>query len=148
MKQILFVLISVSLMACSQAEKKIDTSIVKNPNTASENAAPETLPVMTFDEELYEFGVISQGEKVNYDYSFTNTGKSDLVIASAKGSCGCTVPDWPKRPIAPGETGVIKVKFDSYGKSGKQHKKVTIVANTQPSTNVIALKGEVIAPEN
>jgi hypothetical protein len=83
---------------------------------------------------------------VNYNFTFTNNGTSDLVIASAKGSCGCTVPDWPKRPIKPGETSEIKVEFNSTGKKGKQHKKVTIVANTQPSKNVIAIQGNVIAP--
>lgn len=135
------------LLSCGNSETEVSSDIVNNPNTASSEASSTELPIMTFKEELYDFGIISQGEKVEYEYSFTNTGDADLVIASAKGSCGCTVPDWPKKPIAPGQSGSIKVKFDSNGKSGKQHKKVTIVANTQPSTNVIAISGEVIAPE-
>lgn len=146
MKKAILVACTALLFSCSGNEQ-VDTSIVNNPNSASENVDAENLPVMSFEEELYDFGSISEGEKVQHDYSFTNSGKSDLVIASARGSCGCTVPDWPKKPIAPGETAKIKVKFDSYGKSGKIHKKVTIVANTQPSTNVIAITGEVVSPE-
>jgi len=143
---VLFLILT--LVSCAgEKSSDIDSSVVNNPNTASGSSESVELPIMSFDEELFDFGVVSQGEKVEHDYSFTNTGESDLVIASAKGSCGCTVPDWPKRPIGPGEKGVIKVKFDSYGKSGKQHKKVTIVANTQPSTNVIAITGEVVSPE-
>lgn len=144
--------------ACNDAKEEakqeegaaITTDVVNNPNTASEapEAASEDVPKMVFAEELYDFGSVSQGEKVQYSYEFKNEGKTDLIITSAKGSCGCTVPSWPKEPIAPGASGKIDVVFDSNGKSGKQHKKVTIVANTMPATNVVALKGEVIAPEN
>src|SRR5690606_34200408 len=99
-----------------------------------------------FEEEIFDFGTITQGEKVTHTYKFKNTGDNDLLIVSAKGSCGCTVPKWPKEPIAPGATGNIEVVFDSDGKSGRQHKKVTIVANTHPATTIIALKGDIVAP--
>ena len=68
------------------------------------------------------------------------------MISSAKGSCGCTVPDWPRKPIAPGESAEIRVVFNSEGKNGKQHKKVSVIANTQPSTTVVALTGNIIKP--
>ena len=80
-------------------------------------------------------------------FKFTNTGESDLVIVSAKGSCGCTVPEWPKEPISPGESGDIQVIFSSEGKKGKQHKRVSIIANTEPATSVIAIKGEILTPD-
>ncbi|PCJ82120.1 MAG: hypothetical protein COA57_13570 [Flavobacteriales bacterium] len=134
--------------ACNQrAEEHVSTDIVNNPQTASGEVDMSELPVMEFEEEVFNFGEITQGEKVNHSYKFKNTGKTDLVITSARGSCGCTVPTWPKKPIAVGEEGIIEVVFNSEGKKGQQNKKVTIVANTQPSTNVVAIKGIVIAPE-
>ncbi len=146
MRYTLFAIMIVFLASCGGNGDQVTTEIVNNPNTASnEEAGPQ--PAMQFDELLFDFGDITQGERVNHDFTFTNNGEADLVIASAKGSCGCTVPDWPKRPIKPGETGVIKVEFNSSGKNGKQHKKVVVVANTQPSQNVIAISGNVIAPE-
>ena len=137
--------LAVSLISCGGETEQVSTEVVNNPNSAG-TEANQDVPTMEFSEPLYDFGDIAQGDRVNYNFTFTNNGTSDLVIASAKGSCGCTVPDWPKRPIKPGETSEIKVQFNSTGKKGKQHKKVTIVANTQPSKNVIAIQGNVIAP--
>lgn len=134
-KILLASVLALVFMSCDEQEKSITTDIVTAPTS------------MKFEEEAYEFGTISQGEKVYHSFKFTNTGEADLVISSAKGSCGCTVPTYPKEPIAPGETGVIEVVFDSNGKKGSQHKKVFITANTDPSSNVIAIKGEVLAPE-
>lgn len=107
----------------------------------------EAITSISFEEEVFDFGSITQGEKVEHTFRFRNDGENDLVIVSAKGSCGCTVPKWPKEPIAPGEEGDIHVVFNSEGKKGMQHKKVSIIANTEPATTVIALKGEVIAPD-
>ena len=94
-----------------------------------------------------QFGEISQGEKVKRMFKFTNVGKSSLIISDAKGSCGCTVPLWPKEPIAPGEEAEIEVVFDSNGKSGHQKKTVTLVANTVPNTMLLVIEGDVLAPE-
>ena len=87
-------------------------------------------PIMTFDQEAHDFGTIQQGETVVYNFNFTNTGESDLIITAAHGSCGCTVPEYPKEPIKPGEKGQIKVSFNSTGKTGVQKKSVTIGTNT------------------
>ncbi len=138
------------MLSCSNGDQEVSTDIVNNPNTASETSEAtvkaEDLAAITFENELYDFGEITQGEKVKFTYKFKNTGKANLVISSAKGSCGCTVPDWPRKPIAPGESAEIRVVFNSEGKSGKQHKKVSVVANTQPSTSVVALTGNIIKP--
>jgi hypothetical protein len=147
-KKIFFTLIiSVTLVSCENNESEISSDLINNPNSATEAADPEHMPVITFDNEVYDFGEIVQGEKVNHSFTFKNTGNNDLLISSAQGSCGCTVPTWPKNPIKPGETGKIDVEFDSNGKQGKQNKTVTLVANTIPNTTVIALKGEVLLPE-
>lgn len=147
MKKVFLVAIIFGFISCAPENGTVSTDIVKNPNTASGSSEEVKLPVLTFDEELFEFGEITQGEQVEHVFTFTNTGEADLVITSAKGSCGCTVPEWPKKPIKPGEKGELNVIFNSEGKKGRQHKKVTVVANTQPSTNVVAISGNIIAPE-
>ena len=103
---------------------------------------------MTFTSEEFDFGKVKAGEQVTHEYQFTNTGKENLIISNAKGSCGCTVPQWPKEPIAPGKTGVIKVVFDSKSKSGPQSKRVTITANTNPPQSFLTIKGEVTGVPN
>jgi hypothetical protein len=121
------------------------------PVNASETPAqtpvvdPATATKIKFDKDVFDFGTVKAGEKVKHVYKFKNTGSKPLTITDAKGSCGCTVPEWPKAPIAPGATGEIKVEFDSANKSGQQEKTVTITANTDPATTVIRIKGEVIA---
>ena len=116
---------------------------------SSEPAAPVgPTTVMTFDELEFDYGVVDEGEKVRHTYKFTNTGNEPLIISNAKGSCGCTVPSWPKEPIPPGATGQIDVEFNSKGKKGKQSKKVTITANTDPVQTMLTIKGEVKGDPN
>jgi hypothetical protein len=103
-------------------------------------------PEFKFEVEEYNFGTIKQGESVNYDFNFTNTGKEPLIITEAHGSCGCTVPQWPKEPIAKGAKGTIKVTFNSTGKMGMQDKTVTISSNAKEGSKVLHLKGNVEAP--
>jgi hypothetical protein len=153
-KLVLLVTVIGGLYACGgdkpAAEKgNLDTSVVDNPATAdNEKGVDSNVEVaeFTFEKEAHDFGTIVQGEKVAYSFKFKNTGNADLIITSAKGSCGCTVPEYPVEPIAPGAEGVIDVVFNSDGKSGQQNKKVTIVANTVPNTKVLAINGLVEVP--
>jgi hypothetical protein len=108
--------------------------------TASANGAP----VMKFEKETHDFGKIRIGDKITYDFKFTNTGASPLIITDGYASCGCTKPEWPKTPIKPGEQGIIHVTFNSAGKHGLQDKLITITANTTPAQNVVHLIGEVL----
>ena len=119
----------------------------QTPVTANETAPAGPTTSIEFAETEFDFGTVDQGESVSHVYTFTNTGNEPLIISNAKGSCGCTVPKWPKEPIAPGETGELLVEFNSKGKKNKQNKKVTITANTNPAQTFIYLKGDVIAPE-
>ena len=128
------------LNACgSGTEKGKLTTDVVNVNKGE-------APVMTFEKELHDFGKITQGEKVVCFFKFKNTGKSNLVISSASGSCGCTVPEYPKEPIAPGAEGQIEVKFNSEGRQGTQSKSVTLVTNCEPNNVMIKITSEVIVP--
>ncbi len=104
----------------------------------------EGTAMMTFAESSYDFGEIKQGEKVTHIFKFKNEGKADLVITDAKGSCGCTVPEYPKTPVKVGAEGEIKVIFNSAGKHGEQHKSVTITANTAKKKEIINIQGNVI----
>ncbi|MBS1533295.1 MAG: DUF1573 domain-containing protein [Bacteroidetes bacterium] len=106
-------------------------------------AVASDAPIMKFETEHHDFGKIVAGDKVTYEFKFTNTGKSPLIITDAVASCGCTTPVWPKQPIKPGESGGIKVTFNSTGKMGLQDKQITITANTKPAQNLVHLIGEV-----
>lgn len=150
MNKIVFFIVVFALI-CSCGDKdhasKISTELVENPSTeSSAEINEEDMPFFEFDEEMKDFGTITQGESVSLSFRFKNVGKSDLIISSAQGSCGCTVPEWPKEPLSPGAEGTIKVTFNSTGKQGMQNKTVTLVANTIPNTKVLVVKGEVLAP--
>jgi len=136
------------LVACGgeKANEGISTDLIDNPNTASTQVDEDKAPFFEFDEEVKEFGTITQGEVVSTTFKFKNVGQTDLIISSAKGSCGCTVPEWPKEPIAPGAEGKIEVTFNSAGKQGLQNKTITLVSNTIPNKFVLAIKGEVLTP--
>ena len=148
MKQLILLLVSLALVSCNSSsdEKTITTDLVNSPLTANSNAEKVLTPNIEMLETSYNFGEIQQGESVTHDFILKNTGDADLIISAAKGSCGCTVPQWPKNPIAIGEEAVIKVTFNSSGKSGKQNKTVTLVSNAIPNTKVITINGNVIAP--
>ena len=124
--------------------------IAKAQETKPAATAPvlenKNAPEMKFEAEEYNFGSIKQGDKVSYDFNFTNTGKEPLIISEAHGSCGCTVPSWPKEPIAKGAKGTIHVEFNSTGKMGMQDKTVTITSNAKVASVVLHLKGNVEAP--
>jgi hypothetical protein len=88
-------------------------------------------PEMTFATKEHDFGSIEPDSKVNYSFPFKNTGQADLIITRAVGSCGCTIPEYPKDPIKVGESGKIDVSFNSANKHGNQQKSVTIYTNTK-----------------
>lgn len=126
----------------------ITTDVVNIPSSAADNITDvPSLPKFTFTEEVFNFGKIIQGEKVSHSFRFKNTGGSDLVISEAHGSCGCTVPRYPRRPIPSGAEDVIDVTFDSDGKSGKTEKTIMITANTTPNVTVLKIIVEVEVPE-
>ncbi|MDX1628928.1 MAG: DUF1573 domain-containing protein [Fulvivirga sp.] len=105
---------------------------------AQESAQEVSGPVMTFEKEQHDFGEIYQGDKVEHVFEFENTGNEPLIISNVQTTCGCTAPEWPRDPVAPGQTGKIKVVFNSAGKIGRQHKVITIVSNaTNPRNRVI-----------
>jgi hypothetical protein len=100
-------------------------------------------PVMTFDNNSVDYGVIDQGAEPYREFVFKNTGNEPLLIKNAKGSCGCTVPEYSKEPIMPGETGVLKVRYDTK-RVGPINKTITVTTNeTGNETKILYVKGEV-----
>ncbi|MEN9640592.1 MAG: hypothetical protein RLZZ262_2461 [Bacteroidota bacterium] len=132
----------------SQDEQgKPSATAVKPAGEAGKASQDRAKTTMALDKTIHDFGTINQGDQVECVFKVSNTGKEPLVIESAKGSCGCTVPEYPKEPIAPGQTRDIKVKFNSAGKANNQQKTVTLTANTEPLQTVLTIKSFVNAPE-
>jgi len=99
--------------------------------------------VLEVSEDAYDFGVVKEGEKVEHEFTFTNTGSSPLIISNVQASCGCTTPEYSKNPIAPGDQGLVKVVFNSAGQLGKQHKVITVTSNAASRNTLLHLRGEV-----
>jgi hypothetical protein len=109
---------------------------------ATEAATPTADgPVVSFDKLSHDFGTINEGEVVETVFTLTNTGNSDLIILNARGSCGCTVPDYPKdQPIAPGDSAEVTVKFDSNNKPNANNRSVTFTTNTKKGREVVQIR--------
>jgi hypothetical protein len=149
MKKLIVLISAAVLFSCgnkNEKDEKIDGEIVNFAGTANGKTDKDKLPVIKFAEGTYDFGKIIQGEKVSHKFTFTNDGKSNLIITSAKGSCGCTIAEPTKAPIAPGGTGTIDVVFDSNGKQGMINKSVSVLTNCEPNTVFITITGNVIVP--
>ncbi len=113
---------------------------VQAGNTGQEFSDSTTVQMI---DSVYDFGKVTDGAMVEYSYRFRNTGKKPLIVSSAIASCGCTVPEKPEEPIKPGETGFLKVVFNSKGRVGPVHKDITVTSNAYPKFPVLALTGEV-----
>ena len=130
---ILAVLLFTGIFSFAQGKKVLDNIGNENDNQAG----------FKFDTEEYNFGTIEQGESITHEFKFINTGSEPLIISKAEGSCGCTVPIFPKEPILKNQSAVIKVTFNSTGKFGIQDKTVTITSNAKQSPMIIHIKGTV-----
>ena len=141
MKKVILGLIAIftmSLVSCkTDAADKVKA---ENVEAATERDAQEVFyPTMDFEEKNFDFGTINEGEVVEHIFKFTNNGKAPLVITSARGSCGCTVPTYPKTAVQPGESGEMLVKFNSRGRKNLQNKTVTITANTESGKETLQI---------
>ena len=137
MKKILLLFLAgTSLLACKQADKK----------TASANTAdPASLTTLEWlDTRELNMGKIVEGQELEVAFRFKNTGNKALIISNVSAQCGCTIPETPKEPFAPGQEGVIKAKFNSDNRGGSTNtKEVYVVANTDPGRTVLVFKVEV-----
>ncbi|MBC7382476.1 MAG: DUF1573 domain-containing protein [Bacteroidia bacterium] len=133
-------------IACgNKNQDKVTTDTINNPVSASnpEAKSEDNAPIMSFGENIHDFGDLTDGEVVTYKFKFKNTGNAALLISNASASCGCTIPSYPKEPLAPGSEAAIDVQFNSSGKVGKVEKTVTILSNTVPNQTYLIIKAEV-----
>ena len=160
---VIAIALTVILSACQTANKS-GSNATENPTAANINQnqhapqAPRTPEYQSkassmapttveFANEAYNYGVVTQGEKVTHQFKFKNTGSEPLVLTRVKPSCGCTTPSYSKDPVAPGEEGYIDVTFDTQAKKGMQNKTVTVTGNFEGSINrILRISGEVSAP--
>lgn len=138
-----------------ESDVDFDTQQTINPNSvitnssSSQNQVNNTpverpdAPHIIFDMLDKDFGTINEGEMVEVLYTFKNSGGSDLVVSNVQAGCGCTIPDWPKDPIRPGKSGIIKAKFDSNGRQGKNEKHITVMSNAVEGDVLLKFHGEV-----
>ena len=135
----LILLAGTILISCDvrKNDKVVDDAVQQ-----MEDAKKDTTTVQLID-SVYNFGTIAEGEKVTYSFRFKNSGTKPMVITNTSASCGCTVPEKPEKPIMPGETGSIKVVFNSKGKLGHNEKNITVMANTNPAFPLLVLTGDV-----
>ena len=105
-------------------------------------------PKISFTNVKYDFGTITEGETVKYDYVFTNEGKSELIIRKTKASCGCTAISPNKTNLKPGESSQVGISFNSTGRTGKQIKNITVISNDpEKPTTILTIEGNVKAKE-
>lgn len=150
MKSLLTALLTLAIFALginAQAqtpELKSGASYIMNEEG---NLVETTKPIIDFKIETHDFGELAEGPKVTHEFKFTNVGKEPLVIDNVRASCGCTTPDWPREPIAPGESDVITVIYNTKKRLGPFNKAVTITSNAYMPTKRLYIKGKVIHAE-
>ncbi|RDB04964.1 DUF1573 domain-containing protein [Runella aurantiaca] len=139
MRYLFLALVSTVLLSCGSNQDKNATSNLD-----------DKLPKFEFAEDIknVDFGSLKEGAQVEHTFKFKNVGDFPLIINNVSASCGCTIPEWPRQPIGPGDEGAILVRFNSKGKQGQQFKTVTIFANTNPATTDIQFKADVEAAKD
>jgi hypothetical protein len=152
-----FIVVASLLSTASCKKKELNSSIVLDANNmivaqdqsdqkiliSQKNVISGEHPKIEIENSDFDFGDITQGDIVSHIFKFKNTGKISLVILDAHASCGCTVPEWTKTPIKSGESGEVKISFNSEGKMGLQQKTVTLRTNTEIGSEIIKFKANI-----
>ncbi len=129
-----------------QENRPEETLNINSPYTADggiDSAVVEKMAHLVFTDSVHDFGLMNSGEVVVWDVEFQNDGKGDAIIQNASASCGCTVPEYDRQPIKPGEKGSMQIKFDSEGKKGIVEKRVTVETNAFPATYYLTIKADI-----
>jgi len=117
--------VTIGLTACQSADTKA---------TGNDQGKKDSTTILWLDSTYRDLGQVKEGTKVEVSYHFKNVGEHNLVLSNVTAQCGCTTPDWPKEPIAPGQESVIKAVFNSDGRIGENRKMVFVNANTRPKS--------------
>ncbi len=140
------------LIACGEQEgDRVETErttrldeFIRIPTDEEGNVDPSSLPKIEFEEDHFTYDTIQEGETVEHAFVFSNTGSSALLISSVKSSCGCTVAEYPKEGVEPGETAEIKATFNATDKEGPQINEIILYSNAYPSQQSLTLSGYVM----
>lgn len=134
-------MLAFGLVSCKDnaAEKVVEEKVEQ---AELRDATTSAYPVMSFDETQFDFGEIVQGTHVEHMFAFTNTGDAPLVITRASSSCGCTIPEFTREAIAPGERGELLVKFDGSGR-GTVSKNITVYTNTEKGNEMLRIRASI-----
>jgi hypothetical protein len=144
MKKIIFVLVAAGLFACQTADKKPVKELTQAEKDIAAKDSANFTRIQWLDSTFQDLGKVKEGQVVEVSYRFKNAGTKNLVIADVRASCGCTVPEKPEKPVAPGEEGVIKAKFDSKNRpKGENRKDVFVTANTPENSIQLSFKVEI-----
>lgn len=146
MFRVIFILPALVFLLVSCDVRKKD-SLAEKPGSPKVEAIKDPTTVQIID-SIYNFGKVAEGDIVEFNYRFKNTGNMPLVVTNVSASCGCTVPEKPEEPILPGQIGFIKVKFNSANRPGEARKSVTVTSNANPPFPTLLLRGEVIGKEH
>ena len=120
--------------SCNLIDSKNETTMTQEDSLS----AIANAPVMEFEEEVYDFGTLTEGDTVSHEFKFKNIGKSALQITDVQVQCGCTIASKPEYPVGIGQSAKIVVRFNSTGKAGTNKKFVTIFSNANPNQTVLA----------
>jgi len=140
-KAMVFLSVSTLLAACMSHNGSETASSSQLSKTAL-NAGGQAL--MVFDTLEHDFGTIIEGERLMCYFPYRNNGEGQLLLTSVKASCGCTIPNWNREPLAPGKSEELKVLFDASGRKGKQHKQITVHSNSGTEAVYLTIKANVI----
>ncbi len=140
LKSIFTILTAITLLAGCDVRRHDKLAINDPLKKQAEIKDPTTVLIM---DSTYNFGKVADGEIVEFNYRFKNTGSKPLIVSNVSASCGCTVPEKPEQPILPGETGFIKVKFNSEHRVGRAHKTINVNSNAEPAFPTLLLTGDV-----
>jgi hypothetical protein len=124
-------------------DKASNADIVRLPISKDGKMDASNMAKVEFETSAYDFGTITEGGVIKHVFKFKNVGATPLVISDIQTSCGCTVPDWQRAPIAAGASSEVRVQFNSEGKNGAQEKPIRVIANTLPNETVLLLSGKV-----
>ena len=142
-----FIIAGAAIIALNKNEAEPVKSAPKEIiDDISAGSANQPITSISFKDTILHKGKIEEGQMVDVEFEFTNTGSEMLIIKNVSASCGCTIPEKPEAPIPPGQTGKIKATFDSRGRGGLNQKAITVVANTKETIHTLIFDVEVNVP--
>ena len=147
---IVFIIAGAAIIALNKNTPEVSSTPAPQALVDDITAGSANQPItsITFKDSVLHIGKVEEGKMVDVEFEFTNTGTEMLVIKNVSASCGCTIPEKPEEPIAPGQTGKIKATFDSRGRGGLNQKAITVVANTSETVHTLKFDVDVNIPQN